>query len=45
LHDTVRVAEKFGKGKVKVHMSFADWKAGRVAAATYEVAIPSPEDR
>jgi hypothetical protein len=41
----VRVAEKFGMGKVKVSMSFADWKAGHVAAATYEVPLPPPEGR
>jgi hypothetical protein len=41
----VRVAEKFGKGKAKVSMSFADWKDGHVAAATYEIALPAPEDR
>jgi hypothetical protein len=39
----VRVEEKFGPGKAKVSLSFADWKAGQVAAATYE--IPVPETR
>jgi hypothetical protein len=37
----VRVGQKFGPGKAKVSMSFADWKAGHVAAATYEIPIPA----
>jgi hypothetical protein len=41
----VRVGDKVGAGKVKVSMSFADWKAGRVAAATYEIPIPEPDRR
>jgi hypothetical protein len=39
----VRVADKFGPGKVKVRMSFADWKAGKVAEAAYEIPAPEPE--
>jgi hypothetical protein len=39
----VRVADKCGQGKIKVSMSFADWKAGQVAAATYEIAAPEGE--
>jgi hypothetical protein len=45
LHDTVRVADKFGQGKAKVSLSFADWKAGRVATATYELSVPEATDR
>jgi hypothetical protein len=37
----VRVADKFGPGKVKVTMSFADWKDGKVAAAMYEIDVPT----
>jgi len=36
----VRVGDKVGLGKVKVSMSFADWKAGHVAAAMYEIPVP-----
>jgi hypothetical protein len=36
----VRVADKVGPGKVKVTMSFADWKDGRVAPAMYELEQP-----
>jgi len=39
----VRVADKFGLGKAKITMSFADWTAGKVAAATYEILIPEPD--
>jgi len=38
----VRVADKFGPGKTKVRMSFADWKDGKVAEATYEIPAPEP---
>lgn len=41
----MRVADKFGPGKAKVRLSFADWKAGEVAAATYEIPVPGPDDR
>jgi hypothetical protein len=37
----VSVADKFGPGKVKVALSFDDWKDGKVAAATYEVDVPA----
>jgi hypothetical protein len=40
----VRVGEKFGPGKVKISMSFADWKDGRVAAAEYEIAVPESKN-
>jgi hypothetical protein len=36
----VRVADKFGPGKVKITLSFAEWTAGKVAAATYEIPVP-----
>jgi hypothetical protein len=36
----VRVDDKFGPGKVKVSMSFAEWKEGKVAYATYEIDLP-----
>jgi hypothetical protein len=36
----VRVDDKFGPGKVKVTMSFEDWKDGKVAPATYEIDVP-----
>jgi hypothetical protein len=38
----VRVG-KFGPGKAKVRMSFADWKDGHVAEASYEIPAPEPE--
>jgi hypothetical protein len=41
----VRVDDKVGPGKIKVTMSFADWKEGHVAAATYELPAPEPEKR
>jgi hypothetical protein len=41
----VRVGDKLGPGKVKVSMSFADWKAGQVAAATYEMSVPESTKR
>jgi hypothetical protein len=41
----VRVADKFGPGNVKVTLSFADWKEGKVAAATYELPDPVPTKR
>ena len=41
----MRVADKFGPGKVKVTMSFADWKDGKVAAATYEIDPPAAEPK
>jgi hypothetical protein len=36
----VRVADKFGPGKVKIALSFAEWTDGKVAAATYEMPVP-----
>jgi hypothetical protein len=38
----VRVADGFGPGRVKVTMSFADWKEGKVATAAYEIPAPGP---
>jgi hypothetical protein len=40
----VRVGDKFGPGKVKISMSFEEWKAGQVAAATYEIEVPEPDN-
>jgi hypothetical protein len=45
LHDTVRVDGQYGPGPVKVSLSFAAWKAGDAAAATYEIPVPEPESR
>jgi len=45
LHDTVGVNEKVGAGKVRITLSFEDWKDGKVAPATYEVDQPPPDDR
>ena len=39
----MRVPEEAGKGKAKVTVSFADWKEGRVSAATFEVPIVDPD--
>jgi hypothetical protein len=39
----VRVEDKFGPGKVKVTLSFDEWKDGKVAAATYELGLPKKE--
>jgi len=39
----VRVAEAVGAGKVKVSLSFPDWKEGNVAPATFEVPVVEPE--
>ena len=41
----MRVGDKVGLGKVKVSMSFADWRDGHVALATYEIPIPQIDDR
>jgi hypothetical protein len=35
----VRVPDEAGSGKAKVTLSFADWKEGKVAPATFEVPI------
>jgi hypothetical protein len=40
----VRVGDKIGPGKIKVSMSFASWKAGHVAPATYEIPFPTADD-
>jgi hypothetical protein len=36
----VSVDNRFGPGKVKVTMSFADWKKGNVVDATYHLDLP-----
>jgi hypothetical protein len=42
----VRVPEAAGNGKVKVTLSFPDWKAGRVAPAVIEMPlIGSPAEK
>ena len=41
----MRVADKIGPGKVKVTLSFAEWKEGNVAEATYELPAPEPAKR
>jgi hypothetical protein len=38
----VRVPEATGNGKVKVTLSFADWKQGKVAPATFTIAAIDP---
>jgi hypothetical protein len=40
----VRVPEEVEKGKAIVTVSFAEWQAGNVAPATYEVPIVDPSD-
>jgi hypothetical protein len=39
----VRVEDKVGPGKVKIALSFADWKDGHVAAATYDIDVAKGE--
>jgi hypothetical protein len=39
----VRAPGEAGKGKAKVTLSFPDWKDGRAAPATYEVAVEDAE--
>jgi hypothetical protein len=41
----VRVPDEAGNGKAKVSLSFADWKEGHVAPATFEVPIGDPEPK
>jgi hypothetical protein len=36
----VRVPEAVGEGRVKVSLSFAEWKEGKVAPATFELPPP-----
>jgi hypothetical protein len=42
-HDPVRVPEEAGEGKAKVTLSFPDWEGAKVAPATIDVPIQSPE--
>jgi hypothetical protein len=39
----VRVAEPVGEGKVKVSLSFAEWKDGKVAPARFEIPVFDPQ--
>ena len=41
----MRVADEVGKGKVKVTLSFADWKDGKVAPATFELPLGHPAEK
>jgi hypothetical protein len=41
----VRVPEEAGKGKARVTLSFADWKEGHVAPATFEVPVVDSEPK
>jgi hypothetical protein len=38
----VSVDGKIGAGKVRITLSFDDWKEGNVAPATYEIDQPPP---
>jgi hypothetical protein len=40
----VRVAGVGVTGKVKITLAFDDWKAGKVAPATFEVPLPPKAD-
>jgi hypothetical protein len=42
-HDPVRVPEEAGEGKAKVMLSFSAWQGAKVASASIEVPIRSPE--
>jgi hypothetical protein len=39
----VRVADAVREGKVKVSLSFAEWKDGKVAPASFEIPVFDPE--
>jgi hypothetical protein len=41
----VGVPEEAGNGKVKVTISFPDWKEGSVGTATVEVAVAAREKK
>jgi hypothetical protein len=43
-HGPVRVPEKATNGTVKVRLSFAAWKEGKVAPATVEVPLRGLRD-
>jgi hypothetical protein len=36
----VRVPEAIGKGKVRITLSFPEWKEGKVAPRVFQVPIP-----
>jgi hypothetical protein len=42
-HNPVRVPDEVSIGKVKVTISFPDWKGAKVAAMTLEVPVKDPE--
>jgi hypothetical protein len=44
-HDTVRVESEPCPGKVRVTISFENWKEGMVAPATFELEVPKLENR
>jgi len=35
----VRVEEKIGSGKVKISLTFPEWKEGRVAPGKFEIEV------
>jgi hypothetical protein len=39
----VRAPDGVGLGKAQVKLSFADWREGKVAPATFEVPVVDPE--
>jgi len=39
----VRVPQAIGQGKVRITLSFPDWKEGNVAPATFELPVPEPK--
>jgi hypothetical protein len=41
----VRVEGAAETGKVKITLAFDDWKAGKVAPATFELPLPLPADQ
>jgi hypothetical protein len=41
----VRVPDGVGLGKAKVAVSFSAWREGKVAPATFEVAVVKPEKK
>jgi len=43
MSEPVRVPDEAGNGKAKVTVSFADWKEGYVAPATFEVPLVEPD--
>jgi hypothetical protein len=41
----VRVAEEVGAGRVKVRLSFSDWKEGNVTPASFELLIADADPK